>query len=94
MLKYLRQWLLGGASDKREAAWLMFIIINAILIFAVHKESLGFGMPQTWSFMTVAWPFSAAVVAGVHAQHFHAQSKIVHNDVHVEGGDDYDGSPN
>lgn len=75
MLKLFRTWVLGGDSDKREGAWLIFIIVTAILSFAVFKESAGVEMPQTWAFLIIAWPAAVAAVIGVHAQHFHAQAK-------------------
>lgn len=75
MLKHARRWVLGGRSDKREGAWLIFIIVNAILFYAVFKESRGLDMPQTWAFLIIAWPSSVTAVIGVHVQHFHAQAK-------------------
>ena len=75
MFRLLRKWLLGGNSDKREASWLIFVIINAILIYAVAKESNGVEMQQTWAFLIISWPTSLSAVIGVHVQHFHAQAQ-------------------
>ena len=69
MFKKLRQWLLGGDSDKREGAWLIFAIISGVLIYAVRHEAQGLEMEQTWDFLMIAWPAALAGVIGVHAQH-------------------------
>lgn len=75
MFRVFRKWVLGGNSDKREGSWLIFFIVNAILLFAVWKESDGIEMSQTWAFLIVAWPASLTAVIGVHVQHFHAQAQ-------------------
>lgn len=75
MMRIFRKLFLGGQSDKRESSWMIFLLVNAILIYAVWRESGGLEMPQTWAFLAVAWPASGAGVIGVHAQHFHAEAK-------------------
>jgi hypothetical protein len=94
MLRFLRKWVLGGNSDKREGAWLIFIIINVILVFAVYRESAGSDMPQTWAFLIIAWPSSVTAVIGVHIQHFHAQAQAGRARAEIEAEPGYDSSPN
>ena len=94
MLRVLRKWVLGGRSDKREGAWLIFLIINVILVFAVYKESNGSDMPQTWAFLIVAWPTSVTAVIGVHIQHFHAQAQAGRARAELEAEPGYDSNPN
>ncbi|PIE15188.1 MAG: hypothetical protein CSA68_07510 [Rhodobacterales bacterium] len=74
MFKILRRIILGGRSDKREAAWFVFFLINMVLAWAVWQESSGVDMPQTWAFLVVSWPVALTAVIGVHVQHFHAQA--------------------
>lgn len=88
MLRLLRKWVLGGNSDKREGAWFIFIVVNAILFFAVWKESTGVNMPQTWAFLIIAWPATVTAVIGVHVQHFHAQAQA--GRARSELGENYD----
>jgi len=88
MLRLLRKWVLGGNSDKREGAWFIFIVVNAILFFAVWKESNGVDMPQTWAFLIIAWPATVTAVIGVHVQHFHAQAQA--GRARSELGESYD----
>ena len=94
MLRYLRKWVLGGNSDKREGAWLIFILVNTILVFAVWSESSGIDMPQTWAFLVIAWPSSVTAVIGVHVQHFHAQAQAGRARAELEADPTYDRSPN
>lgn len=75
MFRIFRKWVLGGNSDKREGSWFIFFIVNAILLFAVWKESDGVEMSQTWAFLIIAWPAALTGVIGVHVQHFHAQTR-------------------
>lgn len=75
MFRLFRRIILGGKSDKREGAWLIFFVVNAILFFAVWKESAGVSMTQTWAFLVIAWPATVTAVIGVHVQHFHAQAQ-------------------
>lgn len=89
MIKWLRRKILGGTSDKREGAWLIFLIVNAILIYAVRKEAMGVELPQTWAFLTIAWPGTMAAVIGVHAQHFHAQAKAGRAERDLDVMDEY-----
>jgi hypothetical protein len=90
MFRFFRKWILGGKSDKREGAWLIFFIVNSILLFAVRSESLGIDMPQTWAFLIVAWPASVAAVVGVHVQHFHAQAQAGRAQAEREEEPDHD----
>lgn len=90
MFRMFRKWVLGGRSDKREAAWLVFFVVNLILIFAVRQESIGVDMPQTWAFLIIAWPASVTAVIGVHVQHFHAQAKAGRARADLEEEPDHD----
>lgn len=90
MFRIFRKWVLGGNSDKREAAWFIFFIVNAILLFAVYSESAGAEMPQTWAFLIVAWPASLTATIGVHVQHFHAQAQAGRARAELGEGDGYD----
>lgn len=90
MFRMFRKWVLGGRSDKREAAWLIFFVVNLILIFAVWQESIGVDMPQTWAFLIIAWPASVTAVIGVHVQHFHAQAQAGRARAELEEEPDHD----
>ena len=80
MLKIFGRYVLGGASNKREGAWFIFLLITALVMYAVRKEAIGVDMPQTWAFLVIAWPAALAGVIGVHAQHFHAEARNAKND--------------
>lgn len=75
MMKFFRRYVLGGNTDKREGAWLAWLCISGILIFAVFKEASGSAMSATWAFLTFAWPTTTALALGVHVHHFHVESK-------------------
>lgn len=75
MIRLIRKYLLGGKSDKREGAWLIFFIITGVMVYSVIREAEGVPMANTWAFLTVAWPGSVVGVIGVHAQHFYEQTR-------------------
>ena len=56
-------------SGKREAGWVVFIIVTMIVGWSVWKHSEGTDMSAWVALFTVAWPTSMAAAVGPHVVH-------------------------
>ena len=66
MLRILRKYIVGGRTDKRESAWLVFIAWAIAFVWAAHKEAAGFSVAGTQAILSAAMIPVIALVAVAH----------------------------
>lgn len=76
MLRHLRKWILGGRSDKREQAWLVFAMWAAAFLYAAYQEAHGNPMEGTQAILTAIFlPVLANLTLAHGMEWFGSQSK-------------------
>jgi len=69
-------FFLGGASGKRQAGWVVFIIVNAFLAWVIKTHAGGTDMGAFVGMFTIAWPMSFIAAIAPHTiHHFTALDK-------------------
>ena len=63
MLCFLRRYVIGGRTGKREAALLLLIIVSGLTVWAVWGEASGKDMPSTFGLLMILWPFTIGALA-------------------------------